>query len=271
MTDPYAFHESQGLVYVSCPALDAFEGFSHAFSTRLGGVSQGPLASCNLGMAPGEESANVVENRRRLYRALRLPGGPLTTVNQVHSAEVVAVRPPARRGSTGREADALLTDCVELPLAVFHADCLPVVLYDPERRASGLAHAGREGLRKRIGRALVDAMAKELGSDPSEIRAAVGPGIRACCYEVGPEVVESWKANYAGADEVLLPGPAGRAHLDLPGAVVGQLLGGGLRPEHVYDTGLCTACLTDTFYSYRAEGPGTGRLMTLAVLLPTLA
>lgn len=270
MTSSCAFHEADGLTYVTTPALDASEGFCHAFSTRLGGVSAGPFASCNMGMALGEESANVAENRRRLFKALRLPHGPLTTLKQVHSADVVAIRPPAKRGATGREADAMVTDCVEVPLAVFHADCPPLVLYDPRRRACGLAHAGREGLRDGVARALVDSLVKELGSSPTDLHAAVGPGIRSCCYEVGPEVEEAWRASVPWAETVFLAGPSGRAHLDLPGAIERQLLDGGLSPDNIYDTGLCTACRTDTFYSRRAEGPGTGRLMTLVVLLPTL-
>jgi YfiH family protein len=222
-------------------------------------------------MAPGEESANIVENRRRFFRALKLPHGPLTTVNQVHSADVVPIRPPAERGATGEEADALITDCVEVPLAVFHADCLPIVIYDPRVRACGLAHAGREGLRQGIARAMVEAMARELGSDPHDLRAAVGPGIRACCYEVGPEVVEAWRRSVPQAEELLVPEFSGKARLDLPGAIASQLLGEGLRREHIHDTGLCTACRTDAFYSYRAEGPGTGRLMTVVVLLPAVS
>lgn len=271
MTTSNTFHDNEGLVYVTAPALEAFEGFSHAFSTRLGGVSTGPFASCNLGMAPGEESVNVVENRGRFFKALRLPHGPLTTVNQVHSAEVVAVRPPAVRGATGRDADAMVSDCVEVPLAVFHADCPPVVFYDPRRRALGLAHAGREGLRKGIARGLVRTMVKELGSDPMDLHAAIGPGIRACCYEVGPEVEEVWKTSVPGSREVFVSGPSGSVHLDLPEAIVRQLRDGGVPRDQIYDTGLCTACRTDTFFSYRAEGATTGRLMTLAVLLPTLS
>ena len=271
MTGPCTFHVSGGLLYVTASGLDAFRGLCHAFSTRLGGVSRSPFASCNLGMAPGEESLNVVENRRRFFKALRLPHGPLTTVKQVHSAQVVAIRPPARRGATGKEADALVTDCVEVPLAVFHADCPPVVVYDSRRKACGLAHAGREGLRRGIARSLVDAMMKELGSSPVDLHAAIGPGIRACCYEVGPEVMEAWCATAPRAEGTVRTAPSGRAHLDLPAAIVAQLESAGLRSERIHDTGLCTACRTDLFYSYRVEGPGTGRLMTLVVLLPNLA
>lgn len=270
MSRPYAFHDSDGLIYVTSSPLEAFSGLSHAFSTRLGGVSKGPFATCNLGMAPGEESDNVVENRRRLFKALRLPHGPLTTVNQVHSARVVSIRAPIERGATAEAADAMLTDCVEVPLAVFHADCFPLIIYDPEAKALGLAHAGREGLRQGIGRALVESMVKELGSDPQDLHAALGPGIRACCYEVGPEVEESWRATSPWADKVIVPAPSGRAHLDLPEVMQAQLLSLGLRRDRIHDTGLCTACRTDTFFSYRADGPGTGRLMTLAVLLPSL-
>ncbi len=271
MTPPYALHESDGLLYVTAPALDAFDGLSHAFSTRVGGVSQGAFATCNLGMAPGEESANVLENRRRLFAALRLPHGPLTTVSQVHSAEVAVIRPPASKGATGCEADAMVTDCVEAPLAVFHADCPPLVIYDPARRACGLAHAGREGVRKGVARALVETMIQTLGSRPGELQAAVGPGIRSCCYEVGPGVVEAWRASVPGADGVLRPGLDDRSYLDLPGALAAQLSRAGLAGDRIHDTGLCTACRTDLFYSYRAEGPATGRLMTLVVLLPAVA
>lgn len=271
MTRPYALHETDDLVFITSPALDAFEGLCHAFSTRLGGVSTGPLKSCNLGMAPGEKASNVVENRRRLFKALRLPNGPVTTVNQVHSADVVVLRPPVERGATGEEADALVTGCVEVPMAVFHADCMPLVVFDPRTKSCGLAHAGREGLRLGVARALVESMVSEMGSSPDDLQAAVGPGIRVCCYEVGQEIVEQWKGTTAWANERLFRFSSGRTYLDLSQALVGQLIDGGLLEGNIHDTGLCTTCRTDLFFSYRAEGPGTGRLMTLAVLLPTIS
>jgi hypothetical protein len=158
----------------------------------------------------------------------------------------------------------MVTDCVEVPLAVFHADCPSIVLYDPGRRACGLAHAGREGVRGGLARALVEAMSKEFGSRPEDLFAALGPGIRACCYEVSPELARGWP------EEALLEGPRGRPHIDLPRAILGQLEAAGLKASRIQDTGLCTACRTDLFFSYRAEGPGTGRLMTLVVLLPAV-
>ncbi len=114
-------------------------------------------------------------------------------------------------------------------------------------------------------------MEREFGSKPLDLHAAVGPCIRACCYEVGPEVEDAWRSYVPQAEELLLPASSGRVHLDLPGAIVLQLQSAGLARERIQDTGLCTACRTDKFYSYRAEGPGTGRLMTVAVLLPTVS
>jgi len=247
----------------------------HAFSTRAFGT---------LGHS-GEGGADGEKNRARFLKVLA--GGPaanfqLATLRQVHSDIIHRVASVPNDRLTG---DGMITDVAGIVLAVQTADCLPVLLADPKRKAVGAFHAGWRGTLARIVEKGVGAMRREFSSHPRDLLAAIGPGIHACCYRVGEEVREQFASqfNYAAelfeefdnADEVrrkypLLfmnqrapghgqTGPA--VHLDLLKANVRQLTDAGVPEKNIEASPLCTVCRQDLFYSYRAEGAGTGRMM----------
>ena len=247
----------------------------HAFSTRAFGT---------LGHS-GEGGADGEKNRARFLKVLA--GGPaanfqLATLRQVHSDIIHRVASVPNDRLTG---DGMITDVAGIVLAVQTADCLPVLLADPKRKAVGAFHAGWRGTLARIVEKGVGAMRREFSSDPRDLLAAIGPGIHACCYRVGEEVREQFASqfNYAAelfeefdnADEVrrkypLLfmnqrapghgqTGPA--VHLDLLKANVRQLTDAGVPEKNIEASPLCTVCRQDLLYSYRAEGAGTGRMM----------
>lgn len=209
-----------------------------AFSTRLGGVSEGPYASLNIGLATGDRRACVVENRRRLYEAAGACPARATWPRQVHGAQVV------RAGRPGVEADAIWTEESLLALTVVTADCLPVVLVRRRGRpAVAVAHVGWRGLLAGV----VEEAARALGG---ELAAVLGPGIGPCCYAVGKEVAGPARAAYGR-------GVVRSGRLDLPGAVERALRGVGVeRVERLHE---CTACHPERFFSHRRDGPGTGR------------
>ncbi len=170
-------------------------GVLHGFSDRFGGVSRGPYASLNVGLHVGDEPADVIENRRRLCRALGVDPESLVVGEQVHGIQVAVVTAADKgRGAFSLTdvvpgVDALITDTPGVALFAMYADCVPVFLYDPRRRAVGLAHAGWKGTVAGIARRTVQAMHETFGSRPADMYARpIGPSIGPCCYEVGPEV-----------------------------------------------------------------------------------
>ena len=186
--------ERQGLAVYRFESLpDGIEAF---VSTRLGGVSSPPYESLNLGLRVGDEPEKVVENRELLFRALGMSLERSVWCKQVHADGVVAVDDAdAGRGSTEEDsivedADALVTATPGLALCVTLADCVPVVIFDPERGVVGLAHAGWGGTVSRISSRTVAVMRESFGCDPAAIVAAIGPSIGPEGYEVGQDVIE---------------------------------------------------------------------------------
>jgi len=237
-----------------------------AFSTRSGGVSAGPFASLNLGAGGGDDPAAVAENGRRLARALGFPHEGLARVRQVHGAEVAVVERPGPGGAPLGEFDAAVTERAGVVLLVLAADCVPVLLVDPERPAVAAVHAGWRGVAADAPGAAVRRMAAAFGSRPPALRAAIGPCIGPCCYEVDAPVADAFAAAGLAFDgptplAAAAPPREGRARwrLDLAAAVRARLQAAGVPPIAITAQALCTACRADLFYSHRRDGPRTGR------------
>jgi YfiH family protein len=252
-----------GVPFYICRALEEIADLQHGFSTRHGGVSSLPDGALNLRHAPWDSSENVRENRRRFLGALRLRAGRLLTLRQVHSDRIHIIGEIPSHWNQP-EGDALATELEGAALAVQTADCFPILIADPGGRGVACIHSGWRGTLARLPGKTVEAMRNAFGCDPSRLLAAIGPGIRSCCYGVGEEVADRFRENYPG-----LP-LAGRRMdhpdkylLDLPGALRSQLGEAGIAPGNLHDLGICTHCRTDEFFSYRAEGPLSGRMMAV--------
>jgi purine-nucleoside/S-methyl-5'-thioadenosine phosphorylase / adenosine deaminase len=255
-----------------------FEGLSEdrvdAFvSTRVGGGSAPPFDSLNLGLGVGDDRAAVLANRRRLFVAFGLPLEGSVWCRQVHGSEVAIVgEADAGSGSLSLEtvvgeADALVTDSLDLPLCVTVADCAPVLMYDPDGPALGLAHAGWSGAVARVASRTVAAMAKRFGSAPGRLLAAIGPSIGPAAYEVGPEVIERARASFGDrAAEVLTPLDGEKALFDLWSANRIDLEEAGVPAARIEVAAISTADLPAELYSHRAEGGRTGRFAAVAAL-----
>lgn len=243
-------------------------GLTHAFSTRH-------------------------ESRERFFaRVAEAHGLQPVMLHQVHSDRIHAIDSPP---SSLLHGDALITGTAGLALVIKAADCLPVLLYDPDSRAIGAAHAGWRGTAQRIAAKTAGAMRAHYGAQPSRMLAVIGPGIQACCYEVGEEVIEAFKSQFDYWEHLLhgsegenpadikLPRQVmtnhdgmmrnlavGRARLDLVEANRRQLIESGLRSANITTGAPCTACRTDLLYSYRREGKGTGRMHALIGLAKRL-
>lgn len=244
----------------------------HGFATRAGGVSEGPFASLNLGFSTGDDRAKVEENLRRLATAAGAPLGCLSRVSQVHGDRVLEARVEEalvaeEGGDTLRppegEADALWTGVPGTWVAVGTADCVPVLLVDPDGRRVAAVHSGWKGTDADISARAVEALVAQ-GARPERLLAAVGPAIQRCCYEVSAELGQRFTARF-GSEVVVEEG--GRIRLDLSRAVRLTLLGAGLRAAHVDVLQVCTACEPSRFFSHRRDAGRTGRHLNLVVNL----
>lgn len=278
----------------------------HAFSTRVQGVSRAPTAGLNLGYVDGDKRKNVERNRGRFFRALGAAQFPLAELHQIHSTLVYEVmrgkrgkleyRPsgyPSARGARPAlpEGDALLTREPGVLLSVRAADCMPVLLADPRRRAIAAIHAGWRGALAGAVEKTVGEMVRIFGSRPPDLLAAVGPSIRACCYQVGDEVMSAFCGRYPEGESFFRPAPHDRVeedisrrypllflskqppghgpdsaptmHLDLAAVARYQLQRAGLMNSKIQVADFCTACRTELFFSHRKEGGRTGRMMAV--------
>lgn len=250
------------LPLLRAPALTA-RGFAHGFTTRVGGVSDGPFASLNLGGAVGDDPALVRENHRRLARSLGYER--LHQTHQVHGGAVHVPAPDAAPADTFRvEADALVATAPGMAVAIRVADCVPVLLADPATGRVAAAHAGWRGVVTGVVGAALDALDP---SDPGAVIAAIGPSIGPCCFEVGEEVAAEIAARTA--PDVVLPRTGEKPRVDLWRAVEGQLRARGVTA--VTTLGRCTVCEPGAFFSFRRDGARSGRMVGVIVARGTIS
>jgi len=239
------------------------DGVTAVVSTRHGGVSAGPYGRLNLGGHVGDDPAAVAENRRRLAAALG--ADRLTVADQRHTDRVAVVDPAlAGRGHDGVSdsaaafpaTDALITDVPGAALAILVADCAPVLLYDPVRRAAGAAHSGRAGTLRAVVPKTIEAMTAAYGTAPGDLLIGIGPAIGAASYEIGPAEVAEVTAAFGGqAAGLLTASRPGHALFDLKGAIHRQLSAAGVPAGNVCDLAVDTRTSTDEFFSDRAARP----------------
>jgi YfiH family protein len=272
----------RGVQILQVPALAKLPWLVHGFSTSPGGVSllDGEKV-LNLGFTEWDSKENVVENRRRFQSALGASDLKLISLKQIHS-DVIHLFDAAPADTC--RGDASATNRPGLLLAVQTADCVPILVVDPKRRAIAAVHAGWRGTLQRIVVKAIGQMQMHFGSKPADLLAAIGPSIGGCCYEVGTEVATQFQSQFAEAPEwfdefrtgdepnpiqwlnMMPPGhqpPPKNVLLDLRKANRAQLLDAGLRAPNIFVSDLCAACRRDLLFSYRKEGSQSGRLMSV--------
>jgi polyphenol oxidase len=290
----YYFHVptrgSAKLTVLQAAPLNRFSWLIHGFSTRVNGYSKVyGKHTLNLGFTRHDSRAAVEKNRTAFLGRIRATQNgrpwPLVTLRQIHSDLIHCVAEPPQQQLVG---DGLITRTPGIVLAVQTADCLPVILVDGKRRAVGVFHAGWRGTIKRIVEKGLGEMRRNFGTLPQDVKAAIGPGIHSCCYEVGPEVREYFESQFAYAGKLFrevkqsdairekypllflsarAPGHSDlpkQIYLDLVEANRRQLMTAGVPAKNIVASPLCTACRSDLLFSYRAEKGVTGRLMGVA-------
>ncbi|MGD0627848.1 MAG: peptidoglycan editing factor PgeF [Terracidiphilus sp.] len=302
-TVPVPFIAANGVQVLRIPAWDKpgrqrISWLWHGFSTRKGGLSRAYCAECapgemNLGFTAADDREAVAQNRRLLVEAVTGNGAtPLVALRQIHSSVLVVGGTEDADRLTPWKGDGLMTNEPGLLLGVQTADCIPVLVADRKRRVVAAFHAGWRGTVKRIVEAGVGRMRLEFGCSPEDLTAAIGPGIGACCYSVGDEVLSSFTSQFAYADELFhevydadpvrtkypmlfltqrAPGHSNigpSLHVDLAEANRRQLLAAGLKLASIHSTGGCTSCHRELFFSHRASQGHGGRMMSVIGIRP---
>jgi YfiH family protein len=239
----------------------------------LGGVSQGPLSSLNLGRSRNDEPDLVRENYHRFGDALGANLDRIVMCQQVHSDTVRIVTEADAFNDlyepTRFEGDGLITNRPGLTLAVFYADCIPVLLYDPVCRVIAAIHSGWRGTSLGIAGKAVMQMSQSFGSRPDTILAAIGPGIGPRCFETHDDVPKAMVQTLgASISPFITPLLDQKYQVDLKGIIAYQLHSIGLLPEHISSSDLCTGCHLDLFWSHRKLGDQRGNQAAMIQLLP---
>ena len=224
----------------------------HAFTTRLGGVSQGYLASLNLGMNRGDKNENVEKNYAILEETIGFDSRKLVLANQVHGDDVRVVTAADCRGLDHRaypECDGLITNTPGVSLAVFTADCTPILLHDPVTGAVGACHAGWRSTALDIAGKTVRAMVEAFGCDPKNIRAAIGPNLGACCFQTDADVPEAMLATFGREAEKWIRPAEGKYYVNLKEINAHALGRAGV--ECIEISPECTMCYHDRYWSHR--------------------
>ena len=248
--------EADGLVYYQASDWD---GLKHGLFTRIGGVSQAPWSSLNVGGTVGDDLDAVRENHARMYRTLDVNADRVCTTWQVHGADVVIAHGPVQGRRWLAQADGLITNQPDTPLVMRFADCTPVMFYDPVKSAIGIAHAGWRGTVQGMAANMIQAMGQAYQCAPQDIRVFIGPSISQECFQVGEEVVKALEGYLGPAEAGLVRRDPqdGTAYVDLWQANRIDLMRQGV--EQIEIAGLCTYRRTDEFFSHRAEKGRTGR------------
>lgn len=247
-------------------------GVKAFFTGRRGGISAGPYSSLNLAYHVGDHEVAVRENRRRVGEYMGFEYETWVNAQQVHGRQVAVVGAEDRgRGALSLstalpQTDGMITSIPGVVLAAYFADCVPLLFFDPENRAIGLAHAGWRGTVLKISQAILEAMRQAFGTKAETCQVLLGPHIGPCCYQVGEEVKIAGEQVFGPAWEMVWQYREGKGYLDLAGANSLALVEAGIPLENVRVANACTACQHQTFYSYRAAGGITGRFAALVVL-----
>lgn len=244
-----------GVGVLRFPAWEKLSCVNHAFSTRIGGVSEKEFASINLGFGRGDSRENVEKNFRRFCEAAGFSRESLVTGNQDHHIHICRVDLSHRGMGIWKDkmedsVDGLCTDVKGVTLVIYCADCVPLYFVDEEHKAIGLAHAGWRGTAAGMAKAMAERMKEEFGSDPSALQAAIGPSICKDCFEVDEPVAEEFLALPFG--QKVVSGPKGEKYqVDLWECNRQFLLEAGLLPEHITVGGVCSMCESDLIFSHR--------------------
>jgi hypothetical protein len=243
----------------------------HFISTRHGGISAGNCKGLNIGFGTNDSAENVLQNRKILATNVGVPLNHFVFPRQTHSANIALIHRSQRglgvfeRETALPETDALITNEPETCIAVQVADCVPLLLFDPENRAVGAIHAGWRGTASQICMHTIRAMQWHFGTRPENLLAGIGPSIGACCYNTGYDVKEAF--DYVKpALNTIFEERNSKLYLNLWAANREQLVFAGVKPENIEVAGVCSHCNAAEYFSHRHSNGDTGRFAAAIML-----
>ncbi len=255
---------ADGVRVLKCRALtDA--GFENGFSTRLGGVSPFPKGDLNLAGFSEDTDENIYENRRRFLKAFA-GEHTLATVWQIHGSDIKVVKSRDEVKESDEKFDAVASALPHVLAGVKTADCVPVLIGDPQTHAYAAVHAGWRGTVASIAAKAVETLQAEFGTDPKDIIAAIGPAACGRNYEVGEDVIERFSETFPNTGKYFTPTRPGHALVDLHKANRDRLIAAGVADANIHTAPFCTMERIDLFFSYRKEKQlhgKTGRLLSV--------
>lgn len=253
--------------YLSFPILERTGLVKQGFSTKLGGVSQGKYATMNFTFTRGDNRSHVMENYRRMGKALGIDMERMVLSYQTHTTNVrLVTEEDAGKGIVKErdyeDVDGLITNVPGITLVTFYADCVPLYFLDPIHQAIGLSHSGWRGTVKRMGEVTVKKMEEAFGTKAEDVIACIGPSICKECYEVGGEVAQEFMKGFDKKYwcDILTEKKDGKYMLDLWRANEIVLLESGIKQENIQVTDICTHCNSDLLFSHRTTGNERGNL-----------
>ena len=252
-------HYRNNISYYTFSLLDEYH-LVHGVFMRYGGVSPKPWASLNMATSVGDSRKSVIENRKRITNCLTLDEGSIFDVWQVHGTNVVHAAKSRKLDQPHQKADAIITNKPNVTILMLFADCVPIMLYDPENNVAALVHAGWQGTVNRVVSETVKSMQKKYGCKPKNLIACIGPSICVDHYKIGKEVADEVRRVFKNPEQILLT-KGQNLHLDLQTANRIILNKHGIK--RIQDSRICTACNTGDWYSHRAEKGKTGRFAAI--------
>lgn len=251
-------NNTHSVPYLTYNSLSEISFINHAFSTRLGGVSQGEFTSMNMAFNRGDKVENVTENYKLFCKSAGFDYESLVASAQDHNTVVRAVTSADKgvgiyKPRDMQSVDALVTNEKGVTLVTYYADCTPLFFVDTKNKAIGLAHAGWRGTVGRIGEKVVKKMGEMYGTAPADIKAAIGPAISVCCYEVDKPCADNFLAfDDLDTDKFVFPKEDGKFMIDLLETNRQILVKSGVKPDNIAISDLCTNCNSELLWSHRA-------------------
>lgn len=243
-----------------------YREIQHFVTTRIGGFSNQPYDSLNLGFHVGDNPEIVMKNRERLALALGIPLTNFTIARQIHGSNVEIITDDLRGiGAFHHETainatDAMVTSDPHICLMVLQADCVPILFFDVKKRVIGVAHAGWRGTIRMVAQNTVKILQEKFNCLPKDILAGIGPSIGPCCYEIGQETIaQIKKVFHNGNGYICKETPPGKGYFNLWEANKTQLMHMGIPEKNIEIARICTRCNHKLLFSYRQQNTETGR------------
>lgn len=258
--------ENKGVIHLEYPIFDDCDFVLHGCSTRYGGVSDGCYSSMNLGLSTDDDANKIKENWNIFCNSLGVNVNRTVCSNQQHEDKIrIVTKEDVGKGvileRDYHSVDGLITDIPNIPICIFSADCIPVLFVDTKNKIVGAAHCGWKSTYLDLAGKMIDKMINEFGSNTKDIKVAIGPGIKPCCYEVSKELYNQFKEKYGDKNCFAKDD---KFYLDLQ--MINEQIIEEKGVKDIFVSDLCTCCNKDELFSHRGSDGKRGLMVNLIMI-----